>query len=66
MRIFDRKHETLPREELVQLQTERVQALLARIRAPLREVPEAEVVAVCDIVPAQMDKLLEILSSAGI
>jgi len=40
MRIFDRKYETLPREELDQLQLERAQALLARIRRNVRRYRE--------------------------
>lgn len=36
MMIFDRKYETLPREDLAQLQLERLQALIARLR---RNVP---------------------------
>lgn len=36
MMVFDRKYETLPREDLAQLQLERLQALVARLR---RNVP---------------------------
>jgi phenylacetate-CoA ligase len=40
MRIFDRRYETMPRTELEQLQLERLQALLARLRRNVRRYRE--------------------------
>lgn len=41
MTVFDRAHECLPRADLEQLQLERLQALLARLRRNVRRVREA-------------------------
>ena len=40
MRIFDRRYETMPRAELEQLQLERLQALLVRLKRNVRRYRE--------------------------
>jgi len=40
MRLFDRKHEAMPRETLGQFQLERVQALVARLKRNVRRYRE--------------------------
>jgi phenylacetate-CoA ligase len=41
MNIFDRRHETIPRAELEQLQLERLQALMARLKRNVRSYRES-------------------------